>query len=136
MAVCEFEWVQSFWRIWIGLAMVDLWIIFNNFIAASISGPPVQLNLTEHIEPPNVKKKIFSNSKEIFVHFWFMNSEWGRYRGFLMTIQPNGKRNIQWILFNVCYALTFNFLRIGANQWERGEYFKDKWFSGKTSGRR
>lgn len=84
-----------FWRILIGLAMVDLWIIFNNFIAASISGPPVQLNLTEHIEPPNVKKKIFSNSKEIFVHFWFMNSEWGRYRGFLMTIQPNGKRNIQ-----------------------------------------
>lgn len=66
--------------------MVDL--IF--FIVASFSNPSVQLNLTEHIEPSNIKKKIFSNTNEIFVHFWFMNSEWSRYRGFLMTIQPIG----------------------------------------------
>lgn len=86
--------------------------LFFPFISASTSGSSNQLNLTEQIEPPNLKKKIFSNANEIFIRFYFVNSEWSRYRGFLMTIQPIGKTNsiracnslISWFSFNLKFS--------------------------------
>lgn len=47
-------------------------------------------NLTEFIEPPNVKKIILKQIRELCVSFEFANSQWSRYRGFILTYQPFG----------------------------------------------
>lgn len=48
------------------------------------------IKLTEHIEPPNVKKIRFKDIQEIVIYFDFTTSEWSRYHGFVITIQPLG----------------------------------------------
>lgn len=46
--------------------------------------------ITEFIEPPNVKKIIFKQIRELCISFQFANSQWSHYRGFILTYQPFG----------------------------------------------
>lgn len=75
-------------------------------ISASTAESQSHLNLTEHIEPSNVKSVIFNNTREISIRFQFTNSEWSRYRGFVLTIQPLGIK--MEITFNIYISLVSN----------------------------
>lgn len=65
-------------------------IHIQSSIAASTTEKQAPLKFSEHIEAPNVKRVIFTNVQKIDLLFNFKTSEWNRYHGFLLTIQPLG----------------------------------------------